>query len=165
MQQLVLVRHGTAADAGPGQRDAERALTGKGRQRSEAVARDLVAIVDSAERVISSELVRAVQTADIIATHMGPDERVVFPGLAPEGDPHGVYAWLQGHAPVSTTVLVGHEPQMNALLGLGLTGALCGPARFDKAGLAILSFRDGLQPGRGKLVLFVPSSIHFSPRA
>ncbi|WP_290652797.1 histidine phosphatase family protein [Aquisalimonas sp.] len=164
MQQLLLLRHGIAADAAPGQHDADRALTEEGQQRAEAVARDLAGILGSVDRLVTSDLLRAGQTADVLAAAMPPGARIVLPELSPDADPRVVFAWLQRQPPVATTVLVGHEPQMNLLLGLGLTGALCGPALFKKAGFGLLRFSEGLDPGRGKLVLFSPPSIHLQRR-
>ena len=159
MPQLILVRHGIAEDAGPGQADADRALTQRGRERVVAVAGTLATLLGPVDRLVSSDLLRARQTADLLAEALTPVERTVFPGLAPEGAPRGVYAWLQGEPAVETTILVGHEPQMNALLALALTGQTAGLARFRKAGVAVVEFPGALQPGAGRLEAFLPPAL------
>ena len=159
MPQLILVRHGIAEDAGPGQADADRALTQRGRERVIAVADTLATLLGPVDRLVSSELLRARQTADLLAEALAPEERAVFPGLAPEGAPRGVYHWLEGEAAVETTMLVGHEPQMNGLLGLALTGEPFGLARFRKAGVAVLTFPGAPEPGAGRLEAFLPPAV------
>lgn len=159
MPQLILVRHGIAEDPAPGQADADRALTRRGRERVTAVAGRLMTLLAPVDRLVSSELLRARQTADLLAGALNPGARTEFPGLAPEAAPGGVYQWLQSESEVETTVLVGHEPQMNALLGLALTGEPVGLARFRKAGVAVLTFPGPLKPGAGRLEAFLPPAV------
>ncbi|SEO50941.1 SixA phosphatase family protein [Aquisalimonas asiatica] len=159
MQRVLLMRHGIAEDAGPGQRDSERALTDPGRRRVEAVATDLAATVGPVDRMVSSDYLRAIQTADILARHLQPGQREISTGLVPHGDPASVYDWLGALPDAPVTVLVGHEPQMNLLLGVGLTGTPWGPARFGKASVAMLAFQGGISAGRGQLELFLRAGL------
>lgn len=164
MQRVLLMRHGIAEDAGPGQRDSERALTDRGRIRVEAVAADLAATFGPVERMFSSDYLRAIQTADVLARHLQPAHREISAGLAPHGDPVAIYDWLATLADAELTMLVGHEPQMNLLLGMGLTGTPWGPARFGKASVAALTFQGGLRAGRGQLELFLRAGVGIRPR-
>ncbi|MFV8833898.1 SixA phosphatase family protein [Aquisalimonas sp. APHAB1-3] len=164
MQRVLLMRHGIAEDAGPGQRDSERALTDRGRRRVEAVGTDLAAVVGEVDRMFSSDYLRAIQTADILARHLQPGHREVATGLVPHGDPSSVYDWLAGLRDAPLTALVGHEPQMNLLLGIGLTGTAWGPARFGKASVAMLAFQGGIHAGRGQLELFLRAGVSMRPR-
>ncbi|MDN3518617.1 phosphohistidine phosphatase SixA [Aquisalimonas lutea] len=164
MQQLLLIRHGIAEDAAPGQPDADRALTARGRERTAAVAADLAGLVERLDRLVSSDLLRARETADLIAEAVAVGEREVFPGLAPGADPGAVYTRLAGDTDVDTIALVGHEPQMNLLLGMALTGEAIGPARFRKAGVALVEFPGPLRPGAGRLAAFLPPALGFRRR-
>ena len=63
--ELLLLRHGIAEEARAGLLDRERALTERGRHRTRAVLERLVALGMTADRVLSSPLLRARQTAEI----------------------------------------------------------------------------------------------------
>lgn len=164
MQQLLLIRHGIAEDAAPGQRDADRALTARGRERTGAVAADLAGFVERLDRLVSSDLLRARETADLIAEAVPVGEREVFSGLAPDADPGAVYTRLANATDMATIALVGHEPQMNLLLGMALTGEAISAARFRKAGVALLEFPGLLRPGAGRLAAFLPPALGFHRR-
>src|SRR5215207_5369 len=61
------MRHGPAEDSSPTGRDGDRALTPDGRERTRAVARALIAENEAPLTIVSSPLVRALQTAEIVA--------------------------------------------------------------------------------------------------
>ena len=164
MQQIVLVRHGEAFDAGAGMADADRPLTPDGHATARAVGNDLASVLDRVDRLVSSELRRARETADGIADAVAPNHREMFQGLAPEANPDGVFYWLAEQPAADATVLVGHEPQMNQLLGLALCGAPRGIAQFRKAGVAIIAFAGTPAPGEGRLDAFLPPRMAFRPR-
>jgi len=70
--KLYVMRHGPAQDDSPSGRDADRALTPAGRERVAAVAKALAAEEEAPFSILSSPLVRAVETAEIVAevTHL-----------------------------------------------------------------------------------------------
>jgi phosphohistidine phosphatase len=70
--KLYVMRHGPAQDDSPSGRDADRALTPAGRERVAAVAKALVAEGEEPFSILSSPLIRAVETAEIVAdvTHL-----------------------------------------------------------------------------------------------
>lgn len=70
--KLYVMRHGPAQDDSPSGRDADRALTPSGRERVAAVAKSLAAEGEAPFSILSSPLVRAVETAEIVAevTHL-----------------------------------------------------------------------------------------------
>jgi phosphohistidine phosphatase len=70
--KLYVMRHGPAQDDSPSGRDADRALTPSGRERVAAVAKALDAEGAAPFAILSSPLVRAVETAEIVAevTHL-----------------------------------------------------------------------------------------------
>jgi len=115
--QVIFIRHATAEPAGAGG-DAARRLTAKGRTGSAAAAEALSAMGVKLARVLSSPLVRAMQTAGIAAEAHGAElEEAEF--LAPPGDAKAMrsrLAKLAGEA-VETVGLVGHAPSLDELLG------------------------------------------------
>jgi phosphohistidine phosphatase len=116
---VLLVRHGEAAHSQGGD-DAHRYLTFKGRSDAAKLGTRLRSISIMPTQVVSSPLVRAVQTAEILAHVLGFDGTITTdPAFVPDGDP----AIAVKRIPVSTgvTVVVCHEPIVRAIAAL-LTG-------------------------------------------
>ena len=65
--QLYLVRHGIAVDGGEAMPDGSRGLTDKGRRRFHRTARAFGKLGHKLDLILTSPLVRAVQTAEILA--------------------------------------------------------------------------------------------------
>lgn len=124
--RVLLVRHGQAVDGSSELPDADRFLTTKGRRVTRDVARMLAEQDVKPTRIITSPLVRAVQTAEIIAeSHAFEGLITVWRPLVPDGT-----SVLKALRPLDdagesdTIALVGHEPLMHAmaahLLGLSM---------------------------------------------
>ncbi len=133
MIRLYLVRHGAAEDAAGGAPDALRALSLKARRRFHKTARRFGRKVDL---IFTSPLVRAVQTAEILAGEAKHGALSVLQELAPEQSAEAVLKAVSKRAGKSGSVaLVGHEPQLSRLLA-----AL---ARLPAATAAMLDIRPG----------------------
>lgn len=152
MTELFLIRHAIAHPARPGQPDAERALTEEGRARMLEVARGLIALGIEFDELAHSPLLRAVETAEVLAELAGGRTRV-DPGLA---EPPG--AALLERIAAERVCLVGHEPWMSALLAL-LLGAPSAVAALGlkKGGLAWLEGEP--IPGGMRLRAFLPPRV------
>lgn len=135
---LLLLRHAIAEDAGPDQRDEERRLTGEGKRKLREVVAGMRALALPVEKVLSSPLTRAVETAEIVAEGYDLDDEIeVTPALAPGAAPDAVLAVLGSVGRPAGIVLVGHEPDLGAIastLLVGTPGLL--HLGFRKAGLA-----------------------------
>ena len=140
--ELLLLRHGIAEDYRPGDDDAGRALTARGRERSRAVLARLASLGFRADRLLSSPLRRARQTAEL-AVRAGLAEALeLAEALAPAADPLDCLPrWLVSLAPPEgqrpRLLLVGHEPDLS-LLACRLIGAPAGAIELRKAGLVVL---------------------------
>jgi phosphohistidine phosphatase len=127
--KLYVMRHGPAEDTSPTGRDADRALTPEGRERTRAVARALLAEGEAPLTIISSPLVRALQTAEIVAALTNIEERVrdakdtggatgtveVRREMAPSGDAIGLVRDLL-QSGRKRAMVVGHEPDLSMLV-------------------------------------------------
>ena len=148
--KLLIVRHGQAGDrdefAATGQPDELRPLTRDGLREMKAVARALHRIVPTIDTLATSPLVRARQTADVIAKEY--DIRAVeIDALKPEAAPEQFERWASRGAKGSLTAIAGHEPHLSGLAAW-LIGE-SGDARLAlKTGGACLLEFDGL-PKRG----------------
>jgi phosphohistidine phosphatase len=130
--RVTLIRHGEAGDDAPS--DEQRALTEKGRADVRRVGRALARRGVRFDVVVSSPLVRAVQTAEILVAAMGERVRVtVSDSLVPEGPPAAAVALLRALAQAKTIALVAHEPILSRLAGELLGVAKLAPLRKAEA--------------------------------
>jgi phosphohistidine phosphatase len=146
-----LVRHGTAA---PGPDEGARPLTPEGRAEVEATARALRSHGAQVAEVRHSGLVRARETAEILARVLAPPRGVrAATGLAPEDDPDVARAELE--LATEPLMLVGHLPHL-ARLAAALVGAAGMEGVRFTPGTA-LGLRRG--PGGWELDLVVPPRV------
>lgn len=113
--RVFLVRHGDAdAEIPDGLDDDARALTAKARAALPAHFQSIAKVLGTPEVMVMSPLVRAVQTATLLAHVVGYEgpmrsTRMLFPD-GPVGALEGLLAEHEG----KTVVLVGHQPSMGA---------------------------------------------------
>jgi phosphohistidine phosphatase len=115
--ELYLVRHGVAEDRGDAwPDDNKRPLTENGIARMRKAARGLARLGVSIDIVLSSPLVRARQTAEIVAGALDPRPALVnIDSLAPDGSYAALAADLEKHGRKPRIALVGHEPAIGEL--------------------------------------------------
>lgn len=116
--RVTLIRHAEAGDDAP--RDEARALTLRGRGDSRRLGRALRRHGVGFHLMVSSPLVRAVQTAEIVAAAIDHGERIVVSELlVPEGAVSRVVAFLKAagrNQPETQSIaLVAHEPILSAV--------------------------------------------------
>jgi phosphohistidine phosphatase len=148
--ELYIVRHATAEPRGQGP-DEERALTPKGSARAAEVARGLRALGCRPERVLTSPLRRAEQTARILAETLCPDAPFeMCERLAPGASAEQLATELAG-AVEGSVMVVGHAPDVTDIAA-GLVCGRCGlDIAFKKAAACCISFRSGPVLGEGRL--------------
>jgi len=111
-----IVRHAIAEDRGKGLDDANRALTDEGRARVLPVLKLAAATGMAPDAILSSPLVRAMQTATIAAKVLKwKGDILQTTGLSPDATPEQTWEELRTHANRSEIVVVGHEPHLSRL--------------------------------------------------
>jgi len=128
--KVLLVRHAHAVDVDAGVADEYRWLTNEGRQRIRAVGRAIATKEVEWSAIRSSPLVRAVQTAELLAdaldfTGVVAATRTLAPGVAPR------VAAKELATAGDAVIVVGHEPDLSSL-GAVITGRPGFPS-FQKA--------------------------------
>jgi len=113
---VYLVRHAEAIDETLTLRDPHRHLTSHGRVQARALGDRLRWHDCHPTHIWSSPLVRAVQTAELVAAGLGtPTPVEVAPELAPDGGVAKLVAAVRALPATSSVVLVGHEPSLSAI--------------------------------------------------
>jgi phosphohistidine phosphatase len=145
---LVLFRHGAAEDRETFARsggDEERPLTERGRRKVSDAARGLKALLPRLDLLATSPLVRARQTAEILAETYGRSAPLEVPELAPDAARASLERWLRRQSPDAVLVLVGHEPNLGELARWLTDGPE--PIALKKAGACLLRVSGDLRAG------------------
>ncbi len=113
---LYLMRHGIAAPKDDPQipSDEERSLTKKGAKKMRKAAKGLLALKIEFDRILTSPLVRACQTAEIVAGTANLEERLEeLPELSPQTPVGELVSRLAAYRELENLLLVGHEPLLS----------------------------------------------------
>jgi len=140
--KLYLLRHAEAIERDDPRckSDATRPLTPKGIKRAKQLAHTLRQMHVGVDLILASPLVRARDTAKIVAHGLRlPGQVEITSHLAPDGDFAALLTEINQHRPVPDQVMVvGHEPFLSELIALlcaggelGLTLKKCGLCRLE----------------------------------
>jgi phosphohistidine phosphatase len=150
---LVLVRHGAAEDreafAQGGGGDEQRPLTERGRRKVYAAAQGLKALLPRIDLLATSPLLRARQTAAILADAYGRPAPIAIRELAPDASRASLQRWLRRQSGDATLVLVGHEPNLGELASWLTDGTE--PIALKKGGACLLRVSGDLRAGSAAL--------------
>jgi phosphohistidine phosphatase len=151
--QLLLLRH---AEAEPqAANDEARTLTEKGRRQAANVGRFCAGHDLLPEIILSSPVLRARETAKIVAHELGLSKLVQVEEFLTIGmSPESALSGLDKYSRKASVMLVGHEPDFSRLSGV-LIGGLPGSVHFRKATLLSVSLQD-LKPGTATIEFLIP---------
>lgn len=151
--QLYLVRHGIALDVGQEgvTRDGDRPLSKEGIRKTQEVGRGLAALGVHPDRIVSSPLVRAEQTARILAAELAlPGDPEPCDLLQPGESPADFTAWLAKQK-VDSLLAVGHLPDVAELTSHLIAGTPNANVLFKKAAACCIHFEESPARGTGCL--------------
>lgn len=154
---LYLVRHADAEVKKPGMSDFERELTELGRETTEKMATALKRMGLKIDIIVSSPLVRAVQTAEIFREIMGVQSDVVKLNELIPGSDFQELMKIIFSLKAENVLAVGHEPHIGEFLGwiIGLKK----PIEFKKNTTACVEFSGLFGPGGSLKWLIHPDMI------
>ncbi|MGZ5278606.1 MAG: SixA phosphatase family protein [Pseudobdellovibrionaceae bacterium] len=143
--KLILFRHGLAVDRDAAlsekMEDFRRPLVAKGRERTEKMAKRLEGFDLDIDLLITSPLVRAMQTAEIVFPMTKSKDIYECAELVPSAPPQAFAQWLRTHSNNLTCVMaVGHEPQLSVFASWALSGLTTSFINLKKSGMICLEF-------------------------
>ena len=151
------LRHGLAVE--PAQwngRDFDRPLTPEGRDRMEREARAIANLSLGLDLIVTSPLLRAKQTAEIVAGRLKMRGKPIEDDRLADGfNVERLGEILAEHANAGAVMLVGHEPTMSATIGRLAGGA---DLELKKGALANVLLPDPSSRS-GMLVWLIPPKI------
>jgi len=143
--KLILFRHGTAVDRelalAQKMEDSQRPLTQKGREKTEKMAKSLKSMGLDVDLLVTSPLVRAYQTAEILFPSVKSKDIHQCAELVPSAPPQAFAQWLKSHSRNATCVMaVGHEPQLSTFASWALAASVHSFIELKKSGAICLEF-------------------------
>lgn len=138
--------------------DRDRPLTDEGRAEHRLVAQALRRMGVSFDRLLSSPLVRARQTAAITVEVYGGGAPELTEALGDRATPEALFGCLRDLERGQTVLCVGHEPFLPELAALLIAPAGRAHIEVRKSGVLVIDCEGHPAPGGGTLVL------HLRPR-
>ncbi|ABA22325.1 phosphohistidine phosphatase, SixA [Trichormus variabilis ATCC 29413] len=158
--ELYLIRHGIAEEQKTGIKDEERELTKEGKQKTEKVAHRLVELGQQFDLIVTSPLMRAHQTAEILVASGLSCQLEESNHLAPNGN---IFNWLDywlkpRNFPENAQIaIVGHEPCLSNWAEILLWGEAKDSLVLKKAGMIGLKLPEiGSPVGRSQMFWLTP---------
>ncbi|MFZ0032315.1 MAG: histidine phosphatase family protein [Candidatus Cybelea sp.] len=151
------LRHGVAVDPESWSgSDFERPLTREGCTRMEHEARAIDDLSLDLDWIVTSPLLRAKQTAEILVARLNMRANIVEDPHLAEGFNLERLGTIRSHyRAAQAIVLVGHEPSMSMTIGRAIGGA---SVELKKAALAGIEFLDPAS-STGTLFCLVPPKV------
>jgi len=129
--------------------DEYRFITPEGRKVSKEIVKHLKEKFLGLEKIFTSSLIRAVQTAEIFADELNFGGEVeLVDELKNEATTSSLQQLIKDNSELNIIALVGHEPKMSLLLKI-YTGLTELNFDFKKSGVCLVEFN--VESGEGKL--------------
>ena|SRR5690242_12791982 len=150
------LRHGIAADPESWSgSDADRPLTREGCERMECEAKAIDKLGLELKCIVTSPLLRAKQTAELVVQRLDDAKIVEDRRLADGFNLERLGDILSSHPDVESIMLVGHEPSMSATIGRAIGNA---SVELKKAALAGIEFGER-GAAAGTLFCLIPPKV------
>lgn len=159
---LVVIRHGVAVEREQWSGDDDlRPLTDDGVSKMRKGAQGIRTLVDGLDVLAASPLVRAQQTAQIVARALEnrPDVETIG-ALSPGQDPEPLLGWLEHYRDKDVVAVVGHEPHLSTAASWLVSGRRQPLLELKKGGACLVRFEDAIEAGAARLIwLLTPAQL------
>ncbi len=145
--EVLLIRHAHAEEREDwkekGISDDLRPLTKKGIHRFVESLVGLSKYVLKIDHIYTSQLTRAVQTADILHGFYNDTEYEIIEELNPDASIEDIRAIIFDHKDTDVIAFVGHQPELGYICSDLISEVPDANIRFKKGGMALLHFENG----------------------
>jgi phosphohistidine phosphatase len=159
---IYIVRHAIAIPRGaPGIKDDDRALTEEGVRKMRQAAAGIYALGWIPQIILSSPLVRAWQTAEILMEVFGKKTKLKnTPALAPSGSRQELYREIISYdKKYKSLMLVGHQPSLGEIAGEICWESSAHFVEFKKGGVCAIEWESAQNIPQGRLISLLTPSI------
>jgi phosphohistidine phosphatase len=149
MLELYIIRHGLAGTAIKEKtKDDKRPLKKKGKEQIKVISKSLKKQKIDFDLILTSPLLRAKETADIVREHCGKGKEVITTKhLSPESSYNNLIKYLNS-LKAKKVALVGHEPFLSGFTSYCLTKNKNLLINLKKGGVLMLEVDKTIKPGK-----------------
>lgn len=160
MLELYIIRHGLAGKS-LAEGDELRPLKKKGREQMKEVAKGLKELDVAFDLVLTSPLVRAKESAEIVQAYCGGSNEVTVTNLLKPGSSYNnLIRLLNKLKKPKRVAIVGHEPFLSGFASYCLSNSKVSFIDLKKGGALMLEIDKTIRPGRCVLAwLMEPAQI------
>lgn len=166
-----IIRHAIAEPLGEANdfSDERRTLTPAGRDRMQRIAKGLKRLSVEFDLVLTSPLLRAVETAEILVTEMGASRDLIkrTDALAPGASFAPLFEEIRRYPELESLAVIGHQPGLGDLVSLlvvGQPGALA--LDLKKGSVCLVKIERTIPVFRGKMAwLLAPKQLRLIAKA
>ena len=152
MLELYIIRHGLAGKRSEDLTlDDERALTKKGKEQMRDIAKVLKKLEINFDKVLTSPLLRAMETAEIVNKYCGNTNKVTITNLlSPEASFNNLIKYLNKFKDEKVAI-VGHDPFLSSFASYCLSKSKNSFINLKKGGVLMLEIDQIIKPGKSTL--------------
>jgi phosphohistidine phosphatase len=153
--ELYIMRHGIAVERGSAgySDDSKRPLTLDGKKKLGEITRGLVRLGFDVDWIVTSPLIRALETAKLVAAELGGRYPLdISDDLRPGGSAEALIAFLAKHPNRKRVLVVGHEPDLSEMAGRLIGAGRRAHLALKKGGCCLITFDDFPPKSPGKLI-------------
>lgn len=152
---IYLIRHGKAEPISPLVNDKERQLTDEGKKILRSSAELWKSVIKKPDFILTSPLLRAVQTAEIIAEAMNFKDDILKENLLLPGSSTNSLIELSKSLNADNIFFIAHQPDLSFHLSRFIGNSEVN-LKFSPGSIAKISFEDKLKIGKGVLAFLLP---------
>jgi phosphohistidine phosphatase len=156
---LYLIRHSIAENISIDKKDFDRELTAEGKIIISKTSRAWKGYIGQVDMVLTSPLIRAIQTAEILSSNLQATPNIIKDNNLGTGSRTADLIDLLNSLDCKNVAVVGHQPDLSHHIN-----NFCGTGSFNlafpPASLAKIEFENSVKYGKGKLIYFIPPTIH-----
>lgn len=160
--ELYIMRHGSAVTRGSlgSSDDSKRPLTPQGKKKMQEITQGLGRLGFDPDWVVSSPLIRAVETAEIVAESLPSKVAVDFcDALRPGGSAEALISFLAKHPNRKRVLVVGHEPDLSETAGRLIGANRHANLALKKGGCCLITFNEFPPKSPGDLIWWLTPRI------
>ena len=155
---IYLIRHGEAEKSSINKKDFDRELTNPGKIKVKNAALAWSHYITPFDYLISSPLVRALQTAEIIAEYFEIKNEIIVDKRISTGGETSSIIEIANSLEAGNIAFVGHQPDFSEHLSV-LISSNGANIDFKKAAIAKIYFPNKVHQSRGILEFLIPAGI------
>ena len=155
---LYFIRHGKAEPTSPLKKDSDRELTSDGIIILKATVESWKNVIKGFDFILTSPLLRAMQTSEIISKVIGFNSDIIKENLLLPGSNTNSLVELANSLEEANIALIGHQPDLSFHTSRLISSKEVN-LRYSPGTIAKISFEGKPKFGKGELVFLLPPLI------